>query len=102
MKLKEFRKKLKISQTELSNKIQMPQSTYSHYENGSNEPDIKTLIKLADFYKVPIDALVERKFNNIEFAKFTDTHFELLSKIAELDEGQCKILLGYLDGMKNR
>ena len=102
MKLKEYRKKLSISQMELSRKIGIPQTTYSHYENSTNEPDIKTLIKLADFYKVPIDALVERKFHNIDFAKFTDTHYELTEKIASLTEVQCEKLLSYIDGFTNK
>ncbi|MBO5954821.1 MAG: helix-turn-helix transcriptional regulator [Clostridia bacterium] len=102
MKLKEYRQKLKISQTALANKIGIPQTTYSHYEVGTNEPDITTLIKLADFYKVPIDALVERKFNNIDFSKFTDVHFELLEKISGLNETQCEKLIGYIDGASNK
>ena len=102
MILKELRKKLKISQTELSNKTGIPQSSYSHYEIGTSEPDVLTLIKLADFFKVPIDALVERKFNGIDFAKFSDVHFELLEKISTLDEVQCQKLIGYLDGMSNK
>lgn len=102
MLLKELRKKLKISQTELSNKIGIPQSSYSHFEIGRSEPDIATLIKLADFFKVPIDALVERKFNNVDFSKFTDIHFELLEKIAGLNETQCEKLIGYIDGSNNK
>ena len=102
MILKELRNKLKISQTELSNKIGIPQSSYSHFEIGRSEPDMKTLIKLADFFKVPIDALVERKFNNIDFSKFTDVHFELLEKISCLNETQCEKLIGYIDGASNK
>ncbi len=98
MILKDLRKKLKISQVEVSNKLGIPQSSYSHMEIGRSEPDIKTLIKLADFFKVPIDALVERNFHNIDFAKFTDIHFELLEKISALSETQCQKLIGYIDG----
>ncbi len=98
MRLKELREKLNISQSELARRIKMPQSTYSHYEKGPNEPDIETLIKLADFYKVPIDAIVGRNFMNINFGKFSDLHFELVSRIANLNEAECQKLLGYLDG----
>ncbi len=101
-KLKELRKKLNISQTEVSNKIGVPQSSYSHFEIGRSEPSIETLIKLADFFKVPIDALVERKFHNIDFAKFTDTHYKLTEAISNLTDVDCEKLLGYIDGIKNR
>ena len=101
-KLKELREKLDISQTELSKKIGIPQSSYSHFEVGRSEPNINTLIKLADFFKVPIDALVERKFNGVDFSKFTDVHFELLEKISTLNETQCEKLIGYIDGSNNK
>ena len=101
-KLKELRKKLKLSQIEVANKIGIAQTTYSHYEIGTSEPDISTLIKLANFFKVPIDMLVERNFHNIDFAKFTDTHFELTEKISNLTEVQCEKLLSYIDGMNNK
>ncbi len=101
-KLKELREKLDVSQTELSSKIGIPQSSYSHFEVGRSEPNITTLIKLADFFKVPIDSLVERKFHNIDFSKFTDIHYELTEKIASLTEVQCEKLLSYIDGMNNK
>lgn len=102
MKLKELRKKLKITQSELSQKTGIAQTTYSHYEIGTGRPDIDNLIKLADFFKVPIDALVERKFNGVDFSKFTDVHFELLEKISALNETQCEKLIGYIDGSNNK
>ena len=101
-KLKDLREKLDISQTELSKKIGIPQSSYSHFEVGRSEPNIATLIKLADFYKVPIDTLVGRKFHDIDFSKFTDTHFELLEKISALNENQCEKLIGYIDGASTK
>ena len=102
MILRNLRNKMKISQEELAHKIGIPQSSYSHYEIGRTKPDIEILIKLADFYKVPIDALVERKFHNIDFSKFTDTHYELTEKISNLNEFQCEKLLSYIDGMNNK
>lgn len=102
MNLERFRNNLKISQKDLATKLNIPQTTYSNYERKRNEPDISTLIKLADFYKVPIDALVERKFHDIDFSKFTDTHFELTEKISNLTEVQCEKLLSYIDGMNTK
>lgn len=102
MNLEKFRNNLNISQRELSKKLNIPQTTYSNYERKRNEPDIETLIKLANFYKVPIDTLVERKFNNIDFSKCTDTHFELIEKVSNLTEVQCEKLLGYIDGQNNK
>ena len=102
MNLKPLRKKLQLSQQQVADKLGIKQTSYSYYEIGKNEPDISTLIKLADFYKVPIDALVERKFHDIDFSKFTDTHFELTEKISNLTEVQCEKLLSYIDGMNTK
>ncbi len=102
MYLKPLRKKLNLTQQQVADKLDIKQTSYSYYEIGKNEPDIKTLIKLANFFKVPIDTLVGRTFHNIDFSKFTDTHYELTEKIASLSEVQCEKLLSYIDGMNNK
>jgi|GEM_PF-6372177 len=58
--LKIFREKNKLKQREVAELINSTQRTYSGYETGTNEPDIKTLIKLAELFKVPLDILVGR------------------------------------------
>ena len=63
MKLKELRKKQNLTQLELANKIGVVESTISLYESGKREPDISTLIKLADCLNTSIDELVEHKTN---------------------------------------
>lgn len=59
-RLTELRNKEKYTQKELSDKIGIAQTTYSGYETGRNEPDIETLIKLADIYKVDLNYLMGR------------------------------------------
>jgi len=61
MKLKELRKKQNLTQLELANKIGVVESTISLYESGKREPDISTLIKLADCLNISIDEIVEHK-----------------------------------------
>ena len=70
-KLIELRKKKKISQGELANQIKISQQSISSYENNTREPDIETLIKLADFFEVSIDYLVGRNNENIINEKIT-------------------------------
>ena len=57
MKLKELRKNNNITQQELSQKLGMTQSNYGKYELGAQEPDLKTLFTLADYYNVSLDYL---------------------------------------------
>ena len=47
-KLKIIRKEMGLTQKELANSLNVSQQTYSDYENGKTEPDIDTIIKMAD------------------------------------------------------
>ena len=38
----------------------MTQNTISPYENGEREPGIKELIRIADYFNVSLDYLLER------------------------------------------
>lgn len=58
MNLKEIRTKQGFTQTEVAKKLGIAQVTYCNYENGNREPDISTLIKLADLFNVTIDELI--------------------------------------------
>lgn len=59
-KLKELRKARNLTQNDISKMLDIRQSTYSGYENNEHEPDIKTLIKIADILKVSLDYLCNR------------------------------------------
>ena len=40
--------------------LSMTQNTISRYENGEREPGIKELIRIADYFNVSLDYLLER------------------------------------------
>lgn len=63
MRLKELRKKRNWSQQRLAYELCMNQNTLSRYETGEREADYATLIKIADFFDVSIDYLLERTNN---------------------------------------
>ena len=54
----ELRKSKKLKQSELSEAIGYSDKTISRWENGSTLPDISTLIKLAEFYNVSLEDLI--------------------------------------------
>jgi len=60
MRLKELRKKKHLTQQRLAIELNMCQNTISRYETGACEADYKTLILLADYFRVSIDYLLER------------------------------------------
>lgn len=59
-RLKELRKKKRLSQVGLAMALDMNQNSISRYENGERQADYKTLIAFADFFNVSIDYLLER------------------------------------------
>ena len=63
MRLKEIRKKRGISQLKLAMDLNTNQNTISRYETGEREPGINELIKIAEYFGVSIDYLVERTDN---------------------------------------
>ena len=58
-----LRKKLGISQLKLAMDLDMNQNSISRYENGERQADYATLIKLADYFNVSLDYLLERTDN---------------------------------------
>ena len=60
MRLRELRLERNISQQRLAMELSMTQNTISRYENGEREPGIKELIRIADYFNVSLDYLLER------------------------------------------
>ncbi|MDE5754312.1 MAG: helix-turn-helix domain-containing protein [Oscillospiraceae bacterium] len=68
MRLKELRKKKRMTQQRLAIELNMEQNTISRYENGVREADYRSLIAIADYFNVSIDYLLERT-DNPQFLK---------------------------------
>ena len=63
VRLKEIRKSKGISQLKMAMDLNTNQNTISRYETGEREPGINELIKIADYFNVSIDYLLERTNN---------------------------------------
>lgn len=59
-RLYELRTRANKTQGEIAKEIGVARTTYACYESGQNEPDLKTLLKIADLYKVSLDYLAGR------------------------------------------
>ncbi len=57
-KLYDLRKQKGISQEELAIDLNISQSSISNYELEVSKPDIETLQKLSQYYKIPIQDLI--------------------------------------------
>ncbi|MGN0584039.1 MAG: helix-turn-helix domain-containing protein [Ruminococcus sp.] len=56
--LKKLRNKKGVSQQKLADTIEVSQQSINKYENHKIEPDIQTLIKLADYFETSVDYLI--------------------------------------------
>lgn len=59
MRLKELREENGLTQQAVANYLNVKQNTYSQYENEKRQLSIDVLIKLAKFYKVSTDYILE-------------------------------------------
>lgn len=98
MNLKNLRKENKKRQTDIANQLNIPIATYVRYENGETAPNIETLCKLADYFGVSLDYLVERNFGN-EFYYLTDNEKLLILKFRELTTYNQAKIIGEVSGM---
>ena len=62
-KLRSLRKEYNISQKTLAAKLGFNYTTISNYESGRNEPNISTLIRIADIFDVSLDELTDRQWH---------------------------------------
>ena len=59
-RLQKLRESRRIYQREIAEALGVTTRAYQFYESGRSEPNIKTLIAIADYYRVSIDYLVGR------------------------------------------
>lgn len=100
MKLLELRKYNKKTQKEVANKLNIGATTLLNYEKGITEPDIETLIKLADYYKVSLDYLCERKSNYfLDLSEYSETQKQIIFNMKKLNIKNVDHLKSFCDGL---
>ena len=56
----ELRKLNRFTQREVAQRLGISQPSYIRYENGSAEPTLENLVKIADLYDVSVDFQIGR------------------------------------------
>lgn len=64
-KILELRKKEKLSQEQLAEKLNVTRQTISNWELEQTNPDISQAIELSKIFNVTLDELVENNIDNI-------------------------------------
>ena len=98
MNLKELRKNDGQTQKDIAEMLNITQQTYCGYELETSEPNLKTLIKLADYYGVSLDYLVGREFKN-DVGYMSPEQKEVVEMFLKLDEFNQAKVTGYITGL---
>ena len=100
-KLKDYRKSKDITQEEMSKILNLGSTTYKNYENNITEPNIATLVKLADYFHVTIDELVGRPTNLINKMLLTDLERNIIEKVLAMDIKQQELTDFFINTLNN-
>lgn len=65
-RLREVRKRSKVTLNQLASVIGMSRQAVIKYESGERFPDEETLVKLADFFSISLDYLLGRNSSHAE------------------------------------
>ena len=58
-RIRDLREDADLTQSEIGEKLNLPQRTYAYYEKGERTIPPEVLIKIANFYGVSLDYLLE-------------------------------------------
>ena len=91
--LRLLRSNCSVTQKALADAIGVSQQSINKYENHSIEPDIETLIKIADFFGTSVDFLIgntdiQRKIEKVSEFQLNEDECQLLSKYRRLTTKQ--------------
>ena len=59
-RIRDLREDMDLTQTQISEQLNISQRAYSHFETGTRSIPTEILIKLADIFEVSLDYLVGR------------------------------------------
>lgn len=85
MKLKEIMINQEIKQNKLAKDLNISTTSLNNYCNNKTEPDIATLIKLANYLNVSLDYLCGRQWNN-QIGYIPENKKNTIQKLLELDD----------------
>ena len=100
MNIKELRKSQKKTQEEVACALKLQKQTYQNYELGKREPSIEILKNMADYFDVSLDMLIGRPRPYDLPSSTTEEQKQIINKILELSNEQCKLVEAYITGLQ--
>lgn len=60
IRIRNLREDMDMTQTDMAKALFISQRTYSYYESGGHDIPTEVLVRIADFYQVSVDYLLNR------------------------------------------
>ena len=91
--LKKLRNDIGISQQQLAEIVMVSQQSINKYENHGVEPDIDTLIRIADYFNVSLDYLagrtdIKETVTKLNTSDLNDKEVKIVKKFRSLNKKQ--------------
>jgi len=101
LKLRSLREGRKINQQKIAMDLQISQASISKYEIGSAEPDISTILRLAEYFNVSTDYLLGKSETKIPMTRsdLTDAEIDHLIIYKSLSKSQKEKTDAYIRGI---
>ena len=99
MNLKQLQKSIKKTREETAQELGINKKTLNNYIDGRSEPNIATLIKLADYYNVSLDELIGRTTITPKQPILTEEQKKIMQMIIALNRDNFGIAFGVVMGL---
>lgn len=100
--LKTLRQQKGVSQQLLADFVLVSQQSINKYENHKVEPDIDTIVKIADYFDVSVDYLIGRTDvkHSAEKLNYNDLNIsesKMINKFRALNDNQKECIINLID-----
>ncbi len=86
---KKLREERGLTQQDLADYLKISRTGYAHYELGNSQPSIEQIIKLAEFYEVTVDYLLN--VSNVNLKNEKEIEDQIKKTISLLNEVRKKL-----------
>ena len=101
-RLSKFRKELNLTQSQMAEKLGISRATYQSYEKGRNQPNIETLIKMAEFFCVSVDTLIGHDANIVDLQTVSKNQKYIIEKVVNvLTDEEVGEIVGHIKTFKH-
>ena len=96
-KFKEYRKKVKLTQEDVSEKVDISEKHYGQLERGSFNPSLETFFKLVETLNIPLS---EFGIKNKECGNKNKVRDELIKEIYSSSDSEIELYMEFVKSIK--